>query len=103
MKKDTGYLILVVPLLEEELSDSLWLNFSKIVEENEVYVRFDWTSEIRETFYYDSFDVAQQIVMKYAKTLNPIFCSVIEMSMYDIRFLGINKGKKLENLRLLEY
>lgn len=102
MKNDTGYLILVVPLLEE-LSDSLWLNFRQIVDGNEVYVRFDWTSEIRETFYYDSFDVAQQIVMKYAKTLNPIFCSVIEMSMYDIRFLGINKGKKLENLRLFEY
>lgn len=104
LEKEKGYLILVIPVLEQGLaSDSFWLQLRKIKIKGENYFQFDWTSEIRETVYFDSKEEAQKIADKHAEIVQPRFCSVVEVKQHDVKFLGISKGKKLENLRLLDY
>lgn len=103
MEEKKGYLILIVPLLDEMPSSSLWLQLRSIKKDGKELFQFDWTSEIRETIYFDSREVAQRIADKHASILQPRFCSVVEVDQHDIKFLGISRGKKLENLKLLEY
>ncbi|MGM0220073.1 hypothetical protein [Enterococcus sp. AZ126] len=103
METQKCYLILIVPLLESIPSSSLWLQVRRVEIQGEEYFQFDWTSEIRETIYFDSKEEAQKVADKHAEIVQPRFCSVVEVKQHDVKFLGISKGKKLENLRLLDY
>lgn len=103
MESQKCYLILIVPLLEEVPSSSLWLQLRRVKIKGEEYFQFDWTSEIRETIYFDSKEEAQEMADKHAKILQPRFCSVVEVCQNDVKFLGISKREDLKDLRFLEY
>lgn len=101
MSKRKGYLILVVPVLEEgQRADSLWLKVdTKVIDRRNVF-SFDWTNDIRHTIYFDTKEEAMRVLLMHIKLLQPHFCEVVEISLDAIKLLEINKGRIPNNPKL---
>ncbi|MBA0947996.1 MULTISPECIES: hypothetical protein [Enterococcus] len=104
MKVQKGYLILVIPVIEEGTpSDSFWMTADMKTINGVTALWFDWTGDIRHTIYFETEEEARRIASIHSENLHPHFCDVVELDRKAIDFLKISKGKILENPELHPY
>lgn len=104
MNEQKGYLILVIPVIEEgAASDSFWLTADMRTINGLTALRFDWTGDIRHTIYFDTEAEARRVAIIHSENLHPHFCDVVALDRKAIDFLKISKGKIAGNPKLHPY